>query len=156
MFNSIMSIIYLWWLTIAYGYEPPTFSSSFKVSGASTSNKISDNLLPIKTNSWLPNHGTVIKANKVSPTAAIVSLVCQVDKLVVFDLGNEKRIFKKFNLENWKYLEHTFFVPARSQIRILAIDQRPLSLSVIVKVKVLRRIFLKLIIQGRPHQNYLS
>ena len=52
----------------------------------------------------IPNHGTVIKANKVSPTAAIVSLVCQVDKLVVFDLGLEKRIFKKFNLENWKYL----------------------------------------------------
>ena len=88
----------------------------------------------------------------MSPTAAIVSLVCQVDKLVVFHLGNE--FLKKINLDNWKYLEHTLFVPARGQIRILPIDQRPLSLGVIIKVKVLRRIFLKLIIHGRPRQNY--
>ena len=108
---------------------------------------------PKLKHSHSPDHGTVIKAYKVSPTAAIVSLVCQVDKLVVFHL--KKDFLKKINLDNWKYLEHTFFVPARGQIRILPIDQRPLSLGVIIKVKVLRRIVLKLIIHGRPHQNYI-
>ena len=66
-----------------------------------------------------PDHGRVVVRDEVALAAAVDRLVGQVDELVVL------------------HLQHALLVPAASQVGLVSVDQGPLGLGVVIKVKVL-------------------